>query len=563
MKRSDYIKTFDNIRCSEEFRQKMEERLSAARTEVHEYADSVTHLERAPSLNAGRIAAAAAIFVLIGGTAGTIYYTATKLPEAGVSQPETEDIINEMPFPELKEGFEASELRAYASISDPDEDYLEESMDSSQLDKVFGFFGGLDWTESEISETYDDTMYMWIEFRINTEEAYVFFMYEDGSARFIKCDGDYSDPSAEYRYQFAPEDFLCLHDVLRRRSLPDEPEPTVAAPKSVSELLDEYCPDDFLKGLTTAGFMTRGGQTGSTITFTFSDMHGLKEKLKSYEWERAESFDYTNVYSTPMGLINEQGYIYLNGENIFRLADMSKAEELVADLKAALEDDHIAELRLLLSKAESSYSTLEADISAYYYTGGVNDFYGYGKLYHSTENEKYYIYCEDQNTFDNIPDPYNVPHILRRAYAITENGESYFIDRATETGEVIADIEYYSPIYPNEEAYIDYFQTYWEADVYLNQYASLPDNKRIKQTYWIDPDRGSTKYLFSGNLYEGEGEEDLTLEVTSDGHIVIFAHQYKRNGKPYYKSIDISNLKFDSPDFAMPDVSIDDLKAQK
>lgn len=567
MKQSDYRKSLDNIRCSDEFRQKMEERLSAARTESHEYADSVSHLERAPRLNTGRIAAAAAAFVLIGGTAGTVYYTATKLPEVTMTEPE-EDITNEMPFPELKAGFEASELRAYASIYDPNEHCHEEDMDSSQLDKLFAFFDSLNWTESENPETYDGTEYMWIEFRLNTEEAYVFFMYEDGSARFIKCDGDYFDPSEEYRYQFAPEDFLCLNDLLTRLSLPTEYETTSDTPKSVSELLDEYCPDDFLKDITTAGFMAGGGQTGSFIDFPFSDMHGLKEKLKSYEWERVESFDYTNVYYTPIGLINEQGYLRMEYHDMdfFRLADTSKAEELVADLKAALEADTIAALRLRLAKAKSSYSTMEADIVVSYSTEGdtVHSISGSGKLYRSVENEKYYIYCEEEAIDPDIPDAlYDASRAPRRSEAITENGESYFIERDTETGEVISDIRYYSHIFPNEEAYIDYFQLYWETGVYLSQFTSLPDNKRIKETYQINEDTGVTKYIFSGNLYEGEGDEVLILEVTADGHIVSFIHDFKREGKSYYKDIEISHLKFDSPDFAMPDVSIDDIKAKE
>lgn len=208
---------------------------------------------------------------------------------------------------------------------------------------------------------------------------------------------------------------------------------------------------------------------------------------------------------------------------------------------------------------------MEADIVVSYSTEGgtVHSISGSGKLYRSIENDKYYIYCEEEIDPD-IPDAlYDASHAPRRSEAITENGESYFIERDTETGEVISDIEYYSPIFPNEEAYIDYFQTYWEADTYLNQFASLPEMKRIKQTYQINSDTWITKYIFSGNLYEGEGEELLMLEVTADGYILSFTHGFGKDGRNYYKTIGISDLKLDSPDFAMPDVSIDDIKAKK
>ncbi len=79
MKKNDYKNHLDKIKCSPEFRAKMEERLSAEQD--GEYADSVSDVERVTKINYHRwtaIAASAALVLGIGGTA--MYLTKTSDP---------------------------------------------------------------------------------------------------------------------------------------------------------------------------------------------------------------------------------------------------------------------------------------------------------------------------------------------------------------------------------------------------------------------------------------------------------------------------------------------------
>ena len=68
MKRDEYNGFLSRVKCSDEFRSRMQEKLSSPTIEVHEYADSVSGTEVITAKHSwGRFAAAAAAFVLVCG----------------------------------------------------------------------------------------------------------------------------------------------------------------------------------------------------------------------------------------------------------------------------------------------------------------------------------------------------------------------------------------------------------------------------------------------------------------------------------------------------------------
>lgn len=82
MKMDEYKKTLDDVKCSDDFRNKMEKLLSqpAQQTKEPEYADSVSSVEPAPRRNWGKFAAIAAAAVLVaGGIGGGAYYRYSQL----------------------------------------------------------------------------------------------------------------------------------------------------------------------------------------------------------------------------------------------------------------------------------------------------------------------------------------------------------------------------------------------------------------------------------------------------------------------------------------------------
>ncbi|MBO5163343.1 MAG: hypothetical protein J6B75_02705 [Ruminococcus sp.] len=78
MKKTDYKNHLDKIKCSPEFRAKMEERLSAEQD--GEYADSVSDVERVTKINYHRWTAIAASAALVLGIGGTAVYLAKNSP---------------------------------------------------------------------------------------------------------------------------------------------------------------------------------------------------------------------------------------------------------------------------------------------------------------------------------------------------------------------------------------------------------------------------------------------------------------------------------------------------
>ena len=79
MRKDDYKLHLDKIKCSDEFRRKMEELLSAEQEEI--YAESVTTVERAGRINIQRWSGLAASAVLLLGIGGVAVHTIKEAPE--------------------------------------------------------------------------------------------------------------------------------------------------------------------------------------------------------------------------------------------------------------------------------------------------------------------------------------------------------------------------------------------------------------------------------------------------------------------------------------------------
>ena len=78
MDQKEYRYHLDNIKCSDEFRKKMEKTLASEPGKIEEYEDSVSSVERIHTSVFKRYAAMAAALVLVCGAAGTVWYRASK-----------------------------------------------------------------------------------------------------------------------------------------------------------------------------------------------------------------------------------------------------------------------------------------------------------------------------------------------------------------------------------------------------------------------------------------------------------------------------------------------------
>lgn len=89
MNRNDYRNHLDKIRCSAEFREKMEERLSSESD--GEYEDSVSDIEHAPKIDYHRWTAFAASVLIIIGIGGLVFLSRTDMIDTPVGSDITED----------------------------------------------------------------------------------------------------------------------------------------------------------------------------------------------------------------------------------------------------------------------------------------------------------------------------------------------------------------------------------------------------------------------------------------------------------------------------------------
>ncbi|NLT09594.1 MAG: hypothetical protein GXY08_08840 [Ruminococcus sp.] len=78
MDQKEYRYHLDNIKCSDEFKNKMEKALASEPGKTEEYEDSVSSVERIHTSVFKRYAAMAAALVLVCGAAGTVWYRASK-----------------------------------------------------------------------------------------------------------------------------------------------------------------------------------------------------------------------------------------------------------------------------------------------------------------------------------------------------------------------------------------------------------------------------------------------------------------------------------------------------
>lgn len=78
MKQKEYNEMLGKIKCSEEFKNKMENMLKNSPEKDQEYTDSVSSVERAPKFTLRRYVAATAAFAIICGSVGTVWYKTSK-----------------------------------------------------------------------------------------------------------------------------------------------------------------------------------------------------------------------------------------------------------------------------------------------------------------------------------------------------------------------------------------------------------------------------------------------------------------------------------------------------
>ena len=223
MKRTEYNEHMRNIKCSENFKAKMERMLSDAPQEMHEYEDSVQGVERAKRFNVSRFATLAAALVIVGGGVGM---GLKGMKNMRITNPMygTEQSVSGFPYSELKELHNAQQIHGGINWENHNEEIMEQlvqtfdsrtgDMSNMQLDTLFEFFDMDEWysvDHKDMSETNGKSK---LEITLSTDgdkSSYIFRIFDDGQAYFTKN----GDSSSEYCYKFDENTFIRYRELLR------------------------------------------------------------------------------------------------------------------------------------------------------------------------------------------------------------------------------------------------------------------------------------------------------------------------------------------------------------
>lgn len=300
MKRSEYNDFMDQIKCSGQFTEKMEELLNSEFSEYHEYADNIAGVERASKRRIIRYAGGAAACLVLAGAVGAGYKLIAgndlNTPEeyySGVT-----DITNETSQSET-----IPDIQPATVLPDTfDVDYIE-SFEISEFEA-----GWLDDVQKkQLSATLISILWEY------TPEINSF--PDGGGAEFLSFEF-FSDGVLHFQL-IIREDHLAKYTVYGESGDVTEHFYKVSDMyDQLSQIVDAGDPYKLIESgdYESAVYFHDASQTAESMEFDLTDGEALKENLLMYEWEPVsyEEFKYERFYILSEFMINEDGYIHSN-----------------------------------------------------------------------------------------------------------------------------------------------------------------------------------------------------------------------------------------------------------
>ena len=229
MRRTQYTEHMEKIKCSDEFREKMERQLSSAPSEVHEYEDSVQGVERARGFSFSRFGALAAALVVIAG-GGVLGYNGVKNIRPDETASSISQFASDFPYQEIFDLYNSQQIHGtavYKNIGLGDISGFEPGeMTNERFERLINNFEMNSWNTVEARDMSDTKGMQDVSFILHpdgyerfTGVYYIFQILENNDAYFIKYDmADDSLPDhivSEYCYQFTEGTFERYREILR------------------------------------------------------------------------------------------------------------------------------------------------------------------------------------------------------------------------------------------------------------------------------------------------------------------------------------------------------------
>lgn len=341
MRPNEYDDLLKKIKCSDKFRSLMQEKLSSEPLEMKDYEDSVSGIEVAPKHSWGRVAAVAAVFVLVCGAVGGGIYHFNKMKDKPVVNEEIENDYDSI-YETVKANKDSYDMSEYVWNFSVSESILVREK-SDYKDELFEYLDSLEGVREveKYSNSFRSVRFSFIDEK--SGKGYDFSIRENGYGFWQETNGDenavMTPPNIE-SYYYGKDVF----EKLFKEALNGADSDTIEAMNKVSQ--DEimgFVSNHLEKSDDKVVFAPwQGAFDGEMDHYIITDKEALTNSLMQFEWVKIKEseFIYNNYYE--MGIrISEDGYLMAVGDDpdpygCYKLKDEIDCEKLIDAIKSVL-----------------------------------------------------------------------------------------------------------------------------------------------------------------------------------------------------------------------------------
>lgn len=452
MNKNDYRKYFDRIKCSAEFREKMEKRLASEPDD--EYEDSVSDVEHAPRINYHRWTALVASAFIVIGIGGFAFLSHNDINSDSVGSEISSEVVP-LPAPSSRYSIEISVSGAFSktdkmtSIGTVPPEFVDRYLNEMKS-----------WSEFELDNTpsllNESTGAVTLSF--TGEENFTWQIYSNGytvtNHNGEETSAYYSDvcyhsllswiardiPYFDWTYMFEGSNGIELETVFRNHI--DEIEVTDSHDgingmrffecgsfsgtidkngnfriyydneqdfisfKSSPEFYEEISKvvsNEITDAITDTSYfvyISRAGQTANTMVFDMSSDYMIKRRnelyraIESLEWSRAK-MDYQagEVFQFGNIIVRRNGIIYNTETGIMYTAQNQDTSGIIDAIEEMTKINDMQYIMYLIASSDNRFDTMSA--KAKYMI--VDCMSGTGEFFYDNKNHSEYVNIKDEN----------------------------------------------------------------------------------------------------------------------------------------------------------------------
>lgn len=601
MKNNEYKGMLEKVKCSEEFKKEMTEKLSSPAIEMTDFSESVSGIEHAPRFNFGRIAAIAASVVLIGGAAaGTVYYAKNIKTKPAVIEDQKLS-----PMYRLTEGKE--ELTAAYGIIEPGQADINKTtqIPRDKRDRVLEKLDSLEWTADDEAVPSDDLYRIKLHFwtKNNDERSFVshtLTIDTDGNALFFSV---YDHPDApaydhvEVKYdkeyfKFSADDYEELFDILtgaeettttaavvdvtmvskasttttttttttlttvqpETNAVTTTAEETTAAEITASDQeIADFINNAFTLTAEDHTVVCRpdDGQYIPVFCYRLDNYESVKSAMITYAWEASdkwekvpnEDFPWNEYYVAGTLVISADGYL-TDQKTTYYIPDAEQRGNILSMFRDPFLNTLSCNVMYRIMKGADNYKSMKADYSGSYLIPAEN----------SKTGEKYSMDFSgtisrdvNNNTLDasvNCTNRHQADDKRTATIHIDDsnvyNGNGLKFTEKKTNGEVTIEYDTSAPSEGIDSILLDYTRVDEEAIGFLQKYSQTPENECSEMV--IPKDDGTFSYRFTITSSDGT-EESIAVDMTAGGQIIYYEHRPTQYDS-YYTVYILDNYEF-------------------